>query len=339
MTTTADKTVAKPSAQTILLAAVVVASCGLVGYLLVFHGPAAAAPDRASAAAGKALTLKDIPFDGAQAFEYLNEICALGSRTSASRGMHAQQQLLSDYFKKLGGKVRLQNFRIRDPRNGRPVAMANLIVEWHPDRRERILLCTHYDTRPFPDQDPRNPRGTFLGANDGASGVAVLMELARHVAKLPGKVGVDYVFFDGEEYVFAEGDPYFIGSEYFATSHAAQPAAHYRAAVLLDMVGDADLQIYPDRHTMSWDDSRPLVESIWGTARRLGVSEFVIERRFDVLDDHLKLHNIAGIPSCDIIDFRFPAWHTERDTPESCSPLSLAKVGWVLQEWLDAAVK
>jgi hypothetical protein len=148
------------------------------------------------------------------------------------------------------------------------------------------------------------------------------------------------VFFDGEEFVFQEGNPCFIGSEYFALDYAAKGAGpRYRFAVLLDMVADADLQVYPDRHTMSWDDSRPLVEAIWGTARRLGVVEFNVSRRCDVLDDHLKLHNIGKIPSCDIIDFKFPAWHTEADTPQRCSALSLAKVGWVVQTWLRAAVK
>jgi hypothetical protein len=254
--------------------------------------------------------------------------------------MQAQQKMLAAHFQKLGGKVRYQKFRVRHPLDGSAVPMANMIVEWHPERRQRILLCTHYDTRPFPDQDPRNPRGTFIGANDGASGPALMMELAHHMPSLAGALGVDFALFDGEEFVFQERDPYFIGSEYFALEYVNRPAGpRYRWAVLLDMVGDADLQVYPDRHTMSWDDSRPLVNAIWGTARRLGVVEFDVNKRCDVLDDHLKLHNIGRIPSCDIIDFRFPAWHTQADTPERCSALSLAKVGWVVQTWLRDAVK
>jgi hypothetical protein len=218
--------------------------------------------------------------------------------------------------------------------------MANLIVEWHPERRERILLAAHYDTRPFPDRDPRNPRGTFVGANDGASGTALLMELAHQMAELPGRLGVDFVLFDGEEFVFQEGDAYFIGSEYFASQYAGErPAYRYRYAVLMDLVGDADLQIYPDRHSMSWADTRPLVDQIWGTAERLGVKEFSMARRYEILDDHIKLHDIAKIPSCDIIDFDYPAWHTEGDVPEACSALTLAKVGWVVEEWLKRAVR
>ena len=325
---------ARPSGQTLLLAAALAVSCAVVGYLVVFHDPAS------GTAAPKKLTLKSIPFDGARAYSYLQEICALGTRVSATQGMLAQQKLLADHFEKLGGKVSFQKFRIRHPVDGSPVPMANMIVQWHPERKERILICTHYDTRPFPDQDPRNPRGVFLGANDGASGPALLMELARAMPKLEGELGVDFALFDGEEFVFQDGHPYFIGSEWFAMQYAADPAGpRYRWAVLLDMVADADLQIYPDSRSMSWDDSRPLVESIWETAGRLGVAEFVFDRRVDVLDDHIKLHDIGKIPSCDIIDFKYPYWHTQDDQPKRCSALSLAKVGWVLQTWLTQAVR
>ena len=329
----------RPSGQTLLLATAITGSCLLAGYLLLFDR-ARAMPSGAADGQSR-LTLADIPFNGQRAYDYLNELCALGPRTSNSRGMQAQQQLLSAHFQKLGGKVRLQKFRIRHPEHGGAVPMANMIVEWHPERSERILLCTHYDTRPFPDQDPRNPRGTFLGANDGASGTALLMEMAHRMADLKGELGVDFVLFDAEEFVFQERrDPYFVGSEYFATEYASHRPAHpYRWGVLVDLVADANLQIYPDRHSMSWDDTRPLVEAIWGTAKRLGVREFVFNKRYEVLDDHLRLHDIAKIPCCDIIDFNYPAWHTQADTPERCSALSLAKVGWVLHEWLKQAAR
>lgn len=281
------------------------------------------------------LGLEDIPFDGAQAYEYLEEICRLGRRPSGSPGMEAQQRMLADHFRELGGKVGFQAFRVRHPLDGSPVTMANLVVQWHPDRNERILLGAHYDTRPFPDRDPRNPRGTFIGANDGASGVAVLMELARHMPDYEGPYGVDFVLFDGEEFVFSDDDPYFLGSEYFARSYAANPPPYrYRYGVVLDMVADADLQIFHERHSVRWPETRPLVEDIWRAAREIGVREFVPRPRYEIKDDHLKLRNVGGIPTCVIIDFDYPYWHTEEDLPERCSPLSLAKVGWVVHEWL-----
>jgi len=328
----------RPSGQTVLLASVIAGSCLLVGYLLVAHD---AAPGATAAAATSRMRLADIPFNGQRAFEYLEALCALGPRPSGSPGMQAQRELLSAHFQKLGGTVGLQPFRVRHPETGAPVSMANMIVEWHPDRRERIMLCAHYDTRPYPDRDPRDPRGTFLGANDGGSGTALLMELAQQMAALPGRLGVDFVLFDGEEFIFEDGrDRYFLGSEFFANDYTEKRHAHrYRASVLFDLVADAQLQIYPDRYSLSWEDTRPLVEQIWNVAKRLGVSEFSIARRYEVLDDHIKLHEIAKIPSCDIIDFNYPYWHTQDDRPEHCSALSLAKVGWVVQEWLKQAVR
>src|SRR5689334_6360138 len=124
------------SGQNLLLAGVVIGGALVVGYLFFFYDPTAPA----AAQTASRLSLDDIPFDGRQAYEYLREICALGSRTSDTRGMHAQQKMLAEHFKKLGAKVRYQKFRIRHPSTGEPVAMANLIVEWHPERRERILL-------------------------------------------------------------------------------------------------------------------------------------------------------------------------------------------------------
>jgi hypothetical protein len=100
------------------------------------------------------------------------------------------------------------------------------------------------------------------------------------------------------------------------------------------MVGDAELRLAQEQNSLSWPDTRPLVEQIWSTARRLGVREFVARPGPEVRDDHLPLHDIARLAVCDIIDFDYPYWHTEQDAPEHCSALSLAKVGWVLQEWL-----
>jgi glutaminyl-peptide cyclotransferase len=286
-------------------------------------------------------------FDGRRAYQHLLDICEFGRRVSGSQGMERQQAYLIEHFTALGGKVEKQEFPARDPLTGRLVPMTNLIVTWRPDARERILLCAHYDTRPYPDNDPDplRRRGLFLGANDGASGVAVLCEMGRHLPELPTRYGVDFVFFDGEELVYDDRrDPYFLGSEHFAREYASNPPPHrYRWGVLLDMVGDRSLELYIERNSYSWPDTRPLVESIWGTARRLGVREFIPRQRHWVSDDHVKLHDIAGIPTCDIIDFDYPRpgrptyWHTTHDTPDKCSAESLGKVGLVVLEWLKTA--
>jgi hypothetical protein len=331
----------KFSGQSLFLLAIVAASSLTIGYLVATSdGWAVKAvqptPGKRTAPGPKRkVPVNQIPFDGAQAYEYLKQICEIGPRYSGSAGMDRQQKLLVEHFKKLGGKVALQEFSVRHPQSGDPVKMANLIVQWHPERKERVLLCCHYDTRPFPDQDRRRPRGRFIGANDGASGVALLMELSKHMAALKGTVGVDFVLFDGEELVYQEGDPYFHGSEHFAKTYADEPPEHkYRWGVLLDMVADKNLELLQEWHSVSWPDTRPLVGEIWSVARELGVREFLPQVGHRVLDDHIALHDIAKIPTCDIIDFDYPAWHTEQDVPSNCSAVSLAKVGWVIHEWL-----
>lgn len=293
--------------------------------------------------AASKLKQADIPFGGERAFQYLKEICAIGPRVSGTEGMRRQQAYLKAHFEKLGGRVTLQEFNARHPQDGSAVRMANLIVEWHPDRKERILLCAHYDTRPFPDQDPIDRRGIFLGANDGASGAALFCEMAHSMPELKTKYGVDFVLFDGEELVYdGQRDPYFLGSEHFAREFAANPPAHrYKCGVLLDMVGDAQLQIYQEINSLRSPQQQQVVNDIWGVARSLGVREFIARPNHEVRDDHLALNDIARIPSIDIIDFDYPNarppgyWHTTQDVPEKCSALSLAKVGWVLKTWLE----
>jgi hypothetical protein len=336
------------SGQTLFLNAVLVASGIAIAWAVLFDpvpDSVLRPPQQTQPAALQIAPprLDQIPVDAERAMGYLRQICQIGPRISGTEGMRKQQELLSAHFEKLGGEVAMQRFSARHPIDGSRVSMANMIVTWHPDRKERILLCAHYDTRPLPDRDP-NPAqrrsGTFLGANDGASGVAVLMELAHQMPELESRYGVDFVLFDAEELVYDSQDPYFLGSEWFSRKYVAEPPPHtYRWGVLLDMVGDADLDIFQERNSMWWHDTRPLVEDIWATARELGVREFIPRVKHEIRDDHLKLRNIAKIPTCDIIDFDFGPgnrfWHTTEDTPQRCSGASLAKVGYVVLRWLQ----
>src|SRR3972149_3359701 len=273
---------------------------------------AALANATASAPPGAAATSSENPLDALRAYRYLEQLCAFGPRYSGSPGMQKQQELLVEHFKKLGGQVSLQEFRAKNPLGG-TVSMANIIVQWHPERKNRILLAAHYDTRPLPDRDP-NPiarsQGTFVGASDGASGTATLMELAHLMPGLESKYGVDFVLFDGEELVYEEGrDAYCLGSTWFARQYAAKPPEHkYHWGVLLDMIGDTDLTVYYEQQSFTWRNTRPMVVEIWSTAKRLGVDEFIPRVGYQVTDDHVPLRNIAKIPTCDIIDFVYPAW-------------------------------
>ncbi len=271
-----------PFRRPTLLVAATVVVCGLAVAAWVLFGDRG--PDGNAAAAVSTLKLDEIPFDGTRAYEYLKQLCAIGPRRSGSAGMKTQQKLLAEHFQKLGGQVEFQRFRARDPQDGSWVPMANLVVRWHPKSTQRILLCAHYDTLPFPLRDPVNRRGRFVGANDNASGVAVLMELGRDMPKLAGKYGVDFALLDAEEYIFDEQDPMYLGAEFFARQYAKEqaqrrPAYRYRWGVLLDMIGAAALRIPVETNSASWRDTRPLINEIWATAARLGVREFVAGKK------------------------------------------------------------
>ncbi len=345
------------SGQTLFLwGAIAVSGLGLAALAITYYCPIPNFFGGRLLAADSGLKLEKIPFNGARAYDYLKQLCDLGPRRSGSDAMAAQQKFLAEHFEKLGAKVEFQRFKVPYPLDGpdeqmigHKVPMANMIVRFSPAaqanqqderaaNRERIMLCGHYDTLPFPLHDPVDRHGRFVGANDNGSGIALLMELGNELAKNPPKVGVDFVFFDGEEFIFKDDGKYFCGSEYFADDYAKHPPAfRYRYAVLLDMVGGAELQLLEEPNSVTWDDSRPLVNDLWATAVRLGVPEFVPRPSlYAVRDDHLALHDVAKIPACDLIgmDTYLKYWHTQGDTPEHCSALSLAKVGWVLQEWL-----
>lgn len=288
----------------------------------------------------------DSQFDGEAAFTILEKICEIGPRVSGTPGMKKQQEFIKKHFQSLNAEVSEQVFTVRHPERGTQVPMANLIARFHPERRKRLLFCCHYDTRPFADRDPVNPNGIFIGANDGASGVGLLCELARHVEEMPGKYGIDFVFFDGEEFVYVyRRDPMFLGSTYFARQYAARRyPGKVNYAILVDMIGDKELEIYYEGNSLEM--ASRLTRSIWSVANEMGVKEFSAKERHKIRDDHLPLNAIARIPTCDIIDFDYPRvgsenmyWHTQQDIPENCSAQSLDKVGRVLLEWLKQMQK
>jgi hypothetical protein len=282
------------------------------------------------------------PIQPDRAFKYLLDVCKLGSRMSGSPGMEKQQRLLAEHFGKFKAKVSLQAFDAPHPLTGNPVRLHNLIVTWDPDATERVLLCCHYDTRPLPDRDP-NPQlrtsGEFIGANDGGSGVAVLMELANHMRSITPRYGVDFVFFDAEELIYSpnfgvDQGTYFLGSIHFAREYVKTPPAHrYLAGVLVDMVGDRQLQIYMEANSLKYAPG--VTKGVFDTAAELKITEFVGRVRHEIRDDHLPLNEIAKIPTTNLIDFDFPHWHTSRDVPAACSGQSLAKVARVLLAWLE----
>ena len=280
--------------------------------------------------------VQPVTIDYKRVMKYLNDVCKIGPRMSGTPGMKAQQKLLKEHFEQFGAKVELQNFQARQESQDQAIPMTNMIVSWHPNSNRRIILCCHYDTRPIADQepDPRNWRKPFLSANDGGSGVALLMELAHHMKSLKTKVGVDFVFFDGEEFIFnPKRDRYFFGSQHFAKPWRNQRnRPQYLGAVLFDMIAGKGARFPAEGY--SYYRSRALTVQLWQIANKHRSLVFRQKIGEHVRDDHLALQ-AAGIPATDIIDFSYPHWHRLSDTPENCSAESMDQVARVVTIWMQ----
>jgi glutaminyl-peptide cyclotransferase len=271
-------------------------------------------------------------FDGERAYSLLTRQTDLGPRNPESPGWRAFQVMLSAFLDSLKIDYNTQPFEYYDYLRNDTIALANWIARINPACSVRVLLGAHYDCRPRAEKDPDSARQQepILGANDGASGVAVLMHLAEVFTKHPPQIGVDLVFFDGEDYgARGKSDQYFLGSSWFG-QHNQTP---YEYGLVLDMVGDRDLQIF--REKLSEEYVKPINDMVWAAAAKLGLSQFVDSALHRVVDDHVPLI-IADIPAIDIIDFDYPYWHTHADTPDKCSPASLAVVGRLVVELIYA---
>ena len=272
-------------------------------------------------------------FSGERAFGFLKAQCAFGPRVPGTLG---HQRALRHILKKvtpLADKVIQQSFSYSDPYSGKLYKLTNVLARYRPFEEKRIWIAAHWDTRPWADQDrdPNKRLIPILGANDGASGVAILLELAHHLSIEAPSIGVDLVFLDGED-MGKSGDlnHFFNGSRYLA-KNIPSPVPEY--CILIDMVGDKDLQLPVEGNSKA--QAPELVDRLWREAEELGLDAFTKETGYFVEDDHVVLYNVGGIPSVDIIDFdygpgRTNYWHTVEDTPDKCSAESLGVVGSLL---------
>ena len=274
-------------------------------------------------------------FNGDRAFGYLVKQCDFGPRNPGSRGHTNTLNYLLSEMRVFADSVKVQQFTHLDDGSGVSLNLTNIIASFKVSDSNRVLIAAHWDTRPRSDQDqvPSKRNQPLLGANDGASGVAVLLELANVFSENPPPIGVDLVLFDGEDFG-EEGDydMYFLGSRHFAKNFTGQKPMW---AIIIDMVGDAELELPIERY--SFERNKKLVEKVWDAAEKAGAPQFKRRLGSYVKDDHLMLHEYAGIDAIDIIDFDYVRgginlWHTSLDTPEMCSPASLAAVGRTLIE-------
>ncbi len=257
-------------------------------------------------------------FDGDRAYADVQTQVAFGARIPGSDAHAKALDWMRTELESAGWQVEIQQAQAM----GHPIQ--NLIAQ-RTNQPPQLVLGAHYDSRIYAnrDPDPNNWTQPVPGANDGASGVAVLLELARTLPK--DVVPVRLVFFDAEDNGEIPGWDWLLGSRAYVASLTAKP----KAMVLVDMVGDADLSL-----PMEGNSDPALRNSIWDTAAKLGYEDiFTAEPRYFIEDDHLPFIQ-AGIPAVDVIDIEYRYWHTTADVPEHVSAHSLQIVGDVLWTWI-----
>jgi len=257
-------------------------------------------------------------FDGQRALADVETQAAFGPRTPGSDAHAKVLEWMRTELSTAGWDLRVQSAEML----GHPIQN---VIAFRGDAPPKIIIGAHYDSRMFADHDPDPLKQLepVLGANDGASGVAVLLELAR---VLPDNtVSIWLVFFDGEDNGRIEGWDWILGSRAFVDALETHPDA----VVVVDMIGDANQNVYIERNS-----NTELVEEIWGIAGELGYADRIIPTsKYSMLDDHTPFLE-AGIPAVDMIDFDYPYWHTTADTPDKVSAESLEAIGHTLQEWI-----
>jgi glutaminyl-peptide cyclotransferase len=272
-------------------------------------------------AAATVATSADARFDAAAAFRHLERLVAIGPRPAGSAGGARARDYIAAELRHAGVKVRVEPFEADTP-DGR-IKMANVVGVVAGRRGDVIMLAGHYDTKVF-----REFR--FVGANDGGSSAALLLELARALAARPREFTYWVAFFDGEE---ARGAWTPTDSLYGSRRMAADLGRRGqlpRALIVADMIGDRDLGIRREASSTPW-----LTDLVWDSARRLGQSTYFLPEAMAVEDDHAPFLR-AGVPAVLIIDFDFPPWHTAADTLDKVSARSLQIVGDVILDALPA---
>jgi hypothetical protein len=267
-------------------------------------------------------------FDGARAVEHIRQLAAIGPRVAGSPGAQRARDYITKEITALGLRTEPQPFDAATPLG--PAAMVNLRVPI-PAGAElngpRVIVAGHYDTKLFREF-------TFVGANDGGSSTAFLIELARTLKERPLSMPAELLFLDGEEAVIEwQGNDHTYGSRHYV--QAAQrngTLKNIRALILVDMIGDRDLRILRESNSTPW-----LTDVIWNAARRLKRPEFVGDAT-PIEDDHIPFLE-AGVPAVDIIDLDYRAWHTADDTIDKVSAGSLQAVGDVLLEALPEIIR
>ena len=292
----------------------------------------------------------EIQFDSDSAYAYCAQQCDFGPRTMNSSAHDLCGKWIADKFRSLGLTVIEQQATINGW-DGTPLRSTNIIAQFKPERENRVLFCAHWDSRPWADNDPleQNHRTPVMAANDGASGVAVMIELARQVCLNDSLgFGIDFVCFDAEDYGLPQWeeardgseDSWALGAQYWSTNlHAKGYTADF--GILLDMVGGEGARFYQEGY--SRDYAPAIVSRLWNAAQVAGYgSYFPNSNGVHVTDDHVPVNESARIPCIDVIPYYpdcsqsgfGPTWHTISDTMEHIDRNTLKAVGQTLIQLL-----
>jgi Zn-dependent M28 family amino/carboxypeptidase len=280
-------------------------------------------------------------FSADSAYLYCQQQCDFGPRTMNSKAHDLCEEWIVSKFKAFGMEIATQKADLKGF-DGTILKSTNIIASYKSELANRILLCAHWDSRPWADNDPdeANHKTPVLAANDGASGVAVMLEVARQLPDTLG-IGVDFVCFDAEDWgvpqwsdAVDDGNSWALGAQYWASNCPKKQAKTYRFGILLDMVGGQGAQFYKEGMSLQYASS--VVDKVWRAAQVVGFgSMFPTQTGSRITDDHIPVNRVAKIPTIDIIPYYpnceqssfGPTWHTVNDDMAHIDKNTLQAVG------------
>jgi glutaminyl-peptide cyclotransferase len=278
-------------------------------------------------------------FNQDSAYAFIEKQVSFGPRIPNTPAQLTCAAYLVNSLKGFNTKVIEQDFQVK-AYDGKMLRSKNIIAAINPAATKRILLAAHWDTRPWSDEDHKSPDKTFDGANDGASGVGILMEIARTINNAEKKpaVGIDIILFDSEDYGKSEyQDSYCLGAQYWANNkHVANYSAYY--GILLDMAGAKNAKFSKEGTSMEYAPS--IVNKVWDQGAALGFNQYFIPQNTSgITDDHLYVNKIGKIPMIDIIEYNTGSgfgdyWHTQNDNMQVIDKNTLKAVGQTLLQVL-----
>ena len=288
-------------------------------------------------------------FSADSAYQFCQRQCDFGPRTMNSEAHDLCGQWIAAQFARYGLTVTEQKATLRGY-DGTPLKSTNIIASYKPALNDRILVCAHWDSRPWADNDPdeANHRKPVMAANDGASGVAVMLELARLLSIDSLQLGIDFVCFDAEDWGIPQwsdapdsGDSWALGAQHWAANIDRKTAKTYRFGILLDMVGGQGAQFYQEGMSVQYASS--VVDKVWNAAHVIGFgSMFPRQIGGGITDDHIPVNKVAKIPCIDVIPYYpdceqssfGPTWHTIHDDMDHIEKTTLQAVGQTIVQVL-----